>query len=41
MTAAARGMNPDQIAATYEVTTDMARYRYNTTGVAKQLSRRA
>jgi Zn-dependent peptidase ImmA (M78 family) len=40
MTAAARGMTPDQIAAAHEVTTDMARYRYNTTGVAKQLSRR-
>ncbi|MEU8252349.1 ImmA/IrrE family metallo-endopeptidase [Nonomuraea sp. NPDC048916] len=41
MTAAARGMTPEQIAASYEVSPEMARYRLNTTGVAKQLSQRS
>ncbi len=36
LAAANRGLDPDRIAAVYGVTTDMARYRYNTTGVAKQ-----
>ena len=30
----------DQIANQYEVTVEMARFRYNTTGVAKQSSGR-
>ncbi len=41
LAAANRGLDPDRIAALYGVTTDMARYRYKTTGVAKQLGRRA
>ncbi|XVQ11127.1 ImmA/IrrE family metallo-endopeptidase [Spirillospora sp. CA-255316] len=41
MTAVSRGMNVTQIADTFGVTTEMARFRYNTTGVAKQLSRRS
>ncbi|GAA0956069.1 ImmA/IrrE family metallo-endopeptidase [Actinocorallia libanotica] len=40
MTAVAQGMTPEQIAASYNVTTEMARFRYNTTGVATQLNRR-
>ncbi|WP_242910741.1 ImmA/IrrE family metallo-endopeptidase [Actinomadura terrae] len=40
MTAVSRGMNPSQIADAYGVTNEMARFRYNTTGVVKQLSRR-
>ncbi|MEY9858500.1 Zn-dependent peptidase ImmA (M78 family) [Catenulispora sp. GAS73] len=34
--AARRKLNPEQIAAQYGVTDEMARFRYNTTGVAKQ-----
>lgn len=34
------GMSIDQIAKTYGVTADMARFRVNTTGVIKQLSAR-
>lgn len=41
LAAANRGLVPDRIAASYAVTTDLARYRYKTTGVAKQLERRA
>ncbi|WP_433358739.1 ImmA/IrrE family metallo-endopeptidase [Streptosporangium sp. CA-115845] len=41
ITAVSQGMSPEQIAATYNVTTEMARFRYNTTGVAKQFSRRS
>jgi Zn-dependent peptidase ImmA (M78 family) len=36
--AARRGFSVDQIAETYGVTTTMARYRYNTTGVGRQLA---
>lgn len=39
--AVSRGMTVDQIAKTYGVTSDMARFRINTTGVIKQLSARA
>jgi Zn-dependent peptidase ImmA (M78 family) len=39
MRAASRGMNIERIARTYGVTIEMARFRYNTTGVAKQLQR--
>ena len=35
--AASRGHGPAEIAAANEVTIEMARYRYNTTGVAKQV----
>lgn len=41
LAAAQRGLDPDRISATYGVTPDMARYRYNTTGVGKQLQRRS
>lgn len=34
--AARRKLSPEQIAAQYGVTDEMARFRYNTTGVAKQ-----
>lgn len=37
MKAARRGATPDAIAAEFEVTDSMARYRYNSTGVAKQV----
>ncbi|MGE3449040.1 MAG: ImmA/IrrE family metallo-endopeptidase [Microbacteriaceae bacterium] len=37
LAAAKRGLGPDAIAETYGVTPEMARYRYNTTGVAKQV----
>lgn len=40
MQAAIRGQGPENIAATSDVTIEMARYRYNTTGVAKQAARR-
>lgn len=36
LSAARRSMGPAEIAAAYGVTEDMARFRYNTTGVAKQ-----
>jgi hypothetical protein len=39
--AARRGDGPSEIASSYGVTLDMARYRYNTTGVAKQVQRRS
>lgn len=39
--AASRGIGPAGIAAENEVTVEMARYRYNTTGVAKQVGRRS
>jgi Zn-dependent peptidase ImmA (M78 family) len=39
--AVSRGMSIDQIAKTYAVTADMARFRVNTTGVIKQVSARA
>lgn len=38
--AARRGATVDQIAHQYGVTVEMARFRYNTTGVAKQAERR-
>jgi hypothetical protein len=38
--AAIRGASIEQIASTAGVTVEMARFRYNTTGVAKQMSRR-
>jgi hypothetical protein len=41
MTAVRDGMSPDQIAVSYNVTLKMARFRYNTTGVAKQFGRRS
>ena len=37
LSAARRRMGPAEIAAAYGVTEEMARYRYNTTGVAKQI----
>ena len=39
--AAAKKMGPEEIAAQYAVTIEMARFRYNTTGVAKQLRARS
>jgi Zn-dependent peptidase ImmA (M78 family) len=39
MDAVHRNLGPAQIAASYGVTEEMARYRYNSTGVAKQLAR--
>ncbi|MDN4640765.1 ImmA/IrrE family metallo-endopeptidase [Agreia sp. PsM10] len=39
MSAARRNATIEQIADQYLVTSEMARYRYNTTGVAKQVSR--
>lgn len=39
MSAVQQGLGPAQIAAKYGVTEEMARYRYNTTGVAKQQAR--
>lgn len=35
--AAARGMGPEEIAQRYSVTIEMARFRYNATGVARQV----
>jgi Zn-dependent peptidase ImmA (M78 family) len=37
--AAAQGMGPDAVAAEYGVTIEMARFRLNTTGVARQMQR--
>jgi Zn-dependent peptidase ImmA (M78 family) len=37
LAAARRQMGPTEIAATFGVTEEMARYRYNSTGVAKQI----
>jgi len=37
--AVGRGLGPDDIATKYNVTVEMARYRCNTTGVAKQVRR--
>lgn len=37
---ASRGMGPEEIADRCQVTVEMARYRYNSTGVAKQVGRR-
>lgn len=39
LAAAKKGWEIDQIAKHYGVTIEMARYRYNTTGVAKQINR--
>ncbi|GLZ32026.1 hypothetical protein Lesp02_42140 [Lentzea sp. NBRC 105346] len=39
--AARRGLKPDAIATENRVTLEMARYRYNSTGVAKQITRRS
>ncbi|TDD87340.1 ImmA/IrrE family metallo-endopeptidase [Actinomadura darangshiensis] len=39
LAAASKGMGPQQIANTYEVTLEMARFRYNSTGVEKQVRR--
>ncbi|TWF80029.1 uncharacterized protein DUF955 [Pseudonocardia hierapolitana] len=41
MRAALRGDGPAEIAATFGVTIEMARFRYNTTGVARQVQRRS
>lgn len=41
MQSAIRGMSPDDIAKQYVVTVEMARFRYNSTGVAKQVARRS
>lgn len=41
MRAAGRGAGPGEIADAYDVTVEMARFRYNTTGVAKQAQRRS
>jgi len=38
--AASRGMGPEEIASQYAVTVEMARFRYNTTGVSKQIRAR-
>jgi Zn-dependent peptidase ImmA (M78 family) len=38
--AASRGLGPEEIAAQYAVTVEMARYRYNATGVARQIGAR-
>jgi Zn-dependent peptidase ImmA (M78 family) len=38
--AAKSGMGPDEIARQYAVTIEMARFRYNTTGVGKQIQAR-
>ncbi|MEU1813079.1 MULTISPECIES: ImmA/IrrE family metallo-endopeptidase [Micromonospora] len=35
--AAAKGMGPDEIASRFAVSIEMARFRYNTTGVGKQV----
>lgn len=40
LAAANRGLDSDRVATAYGVTTEMARYRYSTTGVAKQIQRR-
>lgn len=40
LASARRGRNADDIAVAHGVTPEMARYRYNSTGVAKQLERR-
>jgi hypothetical protein len=37
--AAYGGLKPEEIATKYKVTVDMARYRFNTTGVGKQVKR--
>jgi len=37
--AVARGMTPDAIATEFRVTVEMARFRVNTTGVARQIER--
>jgi Zn-dependent peptidase ImmA (M78 family) len=37
--AATRGMSIEQVAKDYRVTTDMARFRLNTTGVTRQVAR--
>lgn len=39
MSAAWRELTPEQIAAEHNVTVDMARFRFNSTGVAKQAKR--
>ncbi|MFG2305268.1 ImmA/IrrE family metallo-endopeptidase [Actinacidiphila glaucinigra] len=41
LSAARRGMGPTEIAAACGVSEEMARYRYNTTGVAKQARTRS
>lgn len=41
MQAALRGQSPPEIADTYGVTVEMARYRFNSTGVARQVQRRS
>lgn len=41
LAAARQGLDPDRISTTYGVTPDMARYRYNSTGVAKQVQHRS
>jgi len=41
LAAAHRGDSTEAIADTHQVTVEMARYRYNTTGVAKQARRRS
>jgi len=40
MAAAGRGLGPEQIAEHYDVTVEMARFRYNSTGVGRQLNAR-
>lgn len=39
MSAARRGFTPEQIATNYNVTVEMARFRFNSTGVSKQVKR--
>ncbi len=41
MQAALAGMSPEEIAKQYVVTVEMARFRYNSTGVTKQVARRS
>ena len=38
--AASRGLGPEQIAQRYDVTVEMARFRYNSTGVGRQITAR-
>lgn len=38
--AATRGLGPEQIAEKYDVTVEMARFRYNSTGVGRQITAR-
>lgn len=41
LAAVSKGMSPEKIASAYNVTIEMARFRFHTTGVAKQIKRRS